>query len=72
MAKYRQNLAGLPRARPGHLLRLADGKASLKAIRRRVQDLWGVSFGNARLVEAMTSNEIDPDITNIIKRLEAL
>lgn len=53
-------------------LSIVLGKDALKAIRRGVHEQWGVSFGNIRLVEAMTTEEIHPDITNIIKTLEAL
>lgn len=48
------------------------GKEALKAIRRRVQEVWNVSFSNLHLVEAMTVDEIDPEINGIIARLEAL
>ena len=48
------------------------GKAALKAIRRRVQEVWGVTFTDSRLIEAMEDNEVDPDIKEIIARLEAL
>ena len=48
------------------------GKAALKAIRQRVQEVWGVTFTDSRLIEAMEDNEVDPDIKEIIARLEEL
>lgn len=53
-------------------LSIVVGKEALKAIRRRVQELWKVSFSNIRLAEAMAADEIDPEIKAIIARLEAL
>lgn len=53
-------------------LSIVVGKEALKAIRRRVQEVWNVSFTNIRLVEAMTDSEIAPEIKEIIKRLEEL
>jgi ABC-type lipoprotein export system ATPase subunit len=48
------------------------GKEALKSIRRRVQEVWGVTFTDGRLIEAMEDNEVDPDIKEIITRLETL
>jgi len=53
-------------------LSIVIGKEALKGIRRRVQGLWKASFSNVRLVEAMIADEIDPEIKEIIARLEAL
>lgn len=53
-------------------LSIVVGKEALKAIRRRVQELWKVSFSNIRIVEVMTDDEVAPEIKEIIARLEAL
>jgi hypothetical protein len=53
-------------------LSIVVGKEALKAIRRRVQELWKVSFSNIRIVEVMADDEVAPEIKEIIARLEAL
>lgn len=53
-------------------LSIVLGKDALKAIRLKIQEKWKVSFNNIRLVEAMTAEEIDPEVKEIIKKLEAL
>jgi len=53
-------------------LSIVLGKEALKAIRRDVERNWGVSFSNHRLVEAMTDEEIPPEIKEIIATLEVL
>jgi energy-coupling factor transporter ATP-binding protein EcfA2 len=53
-------------------LSVVIGKEALRAIRRRAQELWKVSFSNIRLVEAFADDEIAPEIKSIITKLEAL
>lgn len=53
-------------------LSIVIGKSALKAIRRRLQEMWQVSFTDNALIEAMTDAEIPSEIKDIIGRLEAL
>jgi predicted ATPase len=53
-------------------LAIVIGKQALKAIRRRFQERWGISFTDNGLIDAMTDDEIAPEISEIITRLEAL
>lgn len=46
-------------------LALASGKALLARIRDAVQTRWKVSFGNARIVEAMEWSEVHVDVQNL-------
>jgi len=48
------------------------GKKALRVIRREIQEAWKVSFTDNRLIDAMTDDEIDPEIRTIINRLESL
>jgi len=53
-------------------LSVVPGKKALRTIRRRIQEKWKVSFTDNRIVEAMTEEEIPPEIKEIVSRLEAL
>ena len=53
-------------------LSIVLGKEALKSIRRRVQEVWGVTFTDGLLIETMEDDEIASDIKEIITRLEAL
>lgn len=51
---------------------LAKGKALLSAVRRRIQDEFGVSFGNQRLIEEIAEHEVDQEVWEVIDRVAAL
>lgn len=48
-------------------LRLVSGKEALKRVRRDVQDRTGVSFGNVRIVEAMSSDDVNDSIREMLE-----
>jgi len=49
-------------------LTLADGKKVLSRVRQDIQQKWNVSFGNARIVEAMSQEEVHSDVTALVNR----
>ncbi|HWZ94569.1 MAG TPA: AAA family ATPase [Opitutaceae bacterium] len=50
----------------GSVIRYAHGKELLSEIRQAIQQNYKVSFGNARIIEAMKVEEIHPDVTTIM------
>ena len=54
-------------------LALASGKLALSRIRAEIQRKWKVSFGNARIIEAMLPDEVHQDVKNLFsKAVDAL
>jgi len=53
-------------------LSIVLGKEALKAIRRRIQEEWGITFTDSDLIKAMDEDDIPADIKEIITQLEAL
>lgn len=49
-----------------------DGKALLAAVRRAVQERYGVTFGNQRLIDEITEQEVDDEIWDVLMRIQAL
>jgi predicted ATPase len=49
-------------------LALASGKELLSRIREEIQNAWKVSFGNARIVEAMRPDDIHQDIKDLLQQ----
>ena len=47
-------------------LALAKGKLVLSRIRQGIQNTWKVSFGNARIVEAMYAGDIHQDVKDLL------
>jgi energy-coupling factor transporter ATP-binding protein EcfA2 len=54
------------------LLVVVSGKKLLSAIRRRIQDEYGVNFGNERLAEAFTVDEIPQEIKDQLDQIASL
>ena len=54
------------------LQRLTRGKDLLAMVRRRVQEKFGVSFGNQALVAEATEEEVDPEVWGILRDIQAL
>jgi predicted ATP-dependent endonuclease of OLD family len=57
---------------PDRLRRLTRGKSLLAGIRKRVQDEYGVSFGNQALIAEMTDGELDPELIQVLDEIEGL
>ncbi len=53
-------------------LRVVPGKTLLRSARRRIQDLYGVNFGNERLAESFMKEEIPDEIVEALQRVAAL
>ena len=49
-------------------LALAYGKDVLSRVRNGIQQKWNVSFGNARIVEAMLREEVHSDVAALVKQ----
>jgi hypothetical protein len=54
------------------VLKPVSGKKLLSAIRRRIQNEHGVNFGNERLAESFTADEIPPEIKDQLDRIASL
>jgi hypothetical protein len=50
---------------------LVPGKDVLKAFRDRVQDEWGVTLTDSRIVDAMRLDEFPDDLRNLLERVES-
>jgi energy-coupling factor transporter ATP-binding protein EcfA2 len=57
---------------PEQLRRLTHGKQLLAAVRKRVQDEYGVSFGNQALIAEVLPEELDPELWEVLDTIEAL
>jgi ABC-type cobalamin/Fe3+-siderophores transport system ATPase subunit len=53
-------------------LKWCSGKSLLGCIRERIQREYGVSFGNERLAEAFTPDEIPDEVKETLKAVEAI
>jgi energy-coupling factor transporter ATP-binding protein EcfA2 len=53
-------------------LQLVSGKRLLSAIRKEIQDRYGVNFGNERLAEAFTAEEIPAEVAEALQRVVQL
>jgi len=53
-------------------LKWVSGKALLSCIRRRIQERYGVSFGNERLAEAFLREEIPDELLEALGAIEAI
>jgi predicted ATP-dependent endonuclease of OLD family len=49
----------------GNPLAFAPGKELLSRIRDEIQKRWNVSFGNARIIEAMSQDDVHQDVKNM-------
>ena len=49
-------------------LALVPGKPVLSRIRDEIQQQWKVSFGNARIIEAMQSGEVHQDVKDLLSQ----
>jgi predicted ATPase len=49
-------------------LALASGKVVLGRVREEIQKRWKVSFGNARIVEAMHPEDVHQDVKDLLQR----
>jgi hypothetical protein len=56
----------------GGRLRVVPGKGLLRAVRREIQDRYGVNFGNERLAESFLADEIPAEIVEALRKLAAL
>jgi hypothetical protein len=56
--------------RAGNPLVLASGKVILSRAREAIQAKWKVSFGNARIIEAMKSADVHLDIIELLLQAE--
>jgi predicted ATPase len=54
------------------LLRLTRGKDLLASVKKRVQDQFGVSFGNQALIAELPEDEIDPELLEVLDEIERL
>lgn len=54
------------------LLRLTRGKDLLATVKKRVQDQYGVSFGNQALIAEMRPQEVDPEVLQVLDAITAL
>lgn len=54
------------------LRRLTRGKSLLAGVRKRVQETFGISFGNQALIAEMTDDELDPELLQVLDEIEAL
>jgi energy-coupling factor transporter ATP-binding protein EcfA2 len=57
---------------PDLLRRLTRGKSLLAAVRKGVHDEFGVSFGNQALIAEMEEDEMDPELVEVLNRVEGL
>jgi hypothetical protein len=57
---------------PDQLRRLTRGKDLLASVKKRVQEQFGVSFGNQALIAEMQSDEIDPELVDVLEQIERL
>jgi predicted ATPase len=57
---------------PEQIARLTHGKQLLAAVRKRVQDDFGVSFGTQALITEADVDEFDPEIWTVMDEIEAL
>ncbi len=57
---------------PDQLLRLTRGKDLLASVKKRVQDRFSVSFGNQALIAEMQQGEIDPELLDVLDKIEWL
>ncbi|MGO9789113.1 MAG: hypothetical protein ACLP8S_06195 [Solirubrobacteraceae bacterium] len=53
-------------------LRVVPGKTLLRTLRSHIQDLYGVNFGNERLAESFSREEIPAEIVEALQRVAAL
>jgi ABC-type cobalamin/Fe3+-siderophores transport system ATPase subunit len=53
-------------------LNLVSGKQLIGRLRRRIQDNYGVNFGNERLAEAFRAEEIPIEVRDALRRVEEL
>jgi ABC-type histidine transport system ATPase subunit len=56
----------------GGRLRVVPGKGLLRAVRREIQDRYGVNFGNERLAESFLADEIPAEIVEALRKVAAL
>jgi predicted ATPase len=54
------------------LERLTSGKNLLAAVRKRVQEKYGVSFGNQALISELHQDEVDEELWSVLDRVEGL
>lgn len=52
--------------------RVVPGKALLRTLRGHIQDLYGVNFGNERLAESFSREEVPGEIVEALQRVAAL
>lgn len=57
---------------PNERQRLTRGKDLLATVRRKLQDEYGVSFGNQALLSEMRVDELDSELVEVLRRVEAL
>lgn len=57
---------------PDQLVRLIRGKDLLASIKKRVQDEYGVSFGNQALIAEMATDEIDGELVEVLEKIKRL
>lgn len=53
-------------------LRATSGKSLLAALRLEIQRIWGVSFGNQRLLDEIAEDEVDPEIWEVLDAVTGL
>jgi hypothetical protein len=52
--------------------RLTRGKDLLASVRRRVQETFGISFGNQALLSEITVDELDHELVEFLRLVEGL
>lgn len=54
----------------GSALRFAHGKELLSSVRQMIQEEFKVSFGNARIIEAMRTEHVPTDVGRVLEQLK--
>jgi len=57
---------------PEERRRLTSGKDFLARVRKRLQDQYGVSFGNQSLLAEMKIEELDEELVSVLRQIEGL
>jgi AAA domain, putative AbiEii toxin, Type IV TA system len=54
------------------LTRLTRGKDLLASLKKRIQDHYGVSFGNQAIVSELSADELDPELIEVLDQIDSL
>jgi hypothetical protein len=67
-----RNAVDSAKAKDASIIRFAHGKELLTQVRKAIQDKYKVSFGNARIIEAMAKDEVHADVIQVIASIRGV